>query len=78
MAEINNESTLLHAEKQATTPEISGRESGTSTCALVIRGQKSRESALAANVMKRRRPGQLLIDSEAKYRRLFEAAQDGI
>ena len=39
---------------------------------------KPRRMTASVNVIKRRPSGQALIDSEVRYRRLFEAAQDGI
>jgi PAS domain S-box-containing protein len=76
MAETNNERTSRHAGRQATALERSA--ASLERVSSVMRDRKSQNRALAANAMKRRRAGQLLIDTEAGYRRLFETAQDGI
>jgi PAS domain S-box-containing protein len=79
MAETNNEMTSKYPENQATTPERSVGGLDELRVPSTIRDRKSRNKALAVDAKPRMRAGQeALIDSEAKYRRLFEAAQDGI
>jgi PAS domain-containing protein len=67
-----------HRGEEATNPERSPGNSEHPRAGSAIRRSKSHSKAIAANAAKRTRAGQALIDSEAKYRRLFEAAQDGI
>jgi PAS domain S-box-containing protein len=76
MSKTNSESTQTGEE--ATNLERSAGNSEHLRAGSAIRGCKSHSKTLAANAAKRTRAGQALIDSEAKYRRLFEAAQDGI
>jgi two-component system cell cycle sensor histidine kinase/response regulator CckA len=76
MSKTNEERT--HRGEEATNPERSPGNSAHLRPASAIRSCKSHSKALTANAAKRTRAGQALIDSEARYRRLFEAAQDGI
>jgi PAS domain S-box-containing protein len=76
MSKTNSESTQTGEE--ATNLERSAGNSEHLRAGSAIRGCKLHSKTLAANAAKRTRAGQALIDSEAKYRRLFEAAQDGI
>jgi two-component system, cell cycle sensor histidine kinase and response regulator CckA len=77
MPETNNERTSCRPDKKRTIPGKSAERSkhlrvGSNTC-------KVRTKAPAVSAMKRMRVvGEALIESEAKYRRLFEAAKDGI
>jgi two-component system, cell cycle sensor histidine kinase and response regulator CckA len=76
MSKTNEDRT--HRGGKATNPERSPGNSAHLRAHSAIRDSKSHSKTIAANATKRTRAGQALIDSEAKYRRLFEAAQDGI
>jgi two-component system, cell cycle sensor histidine kinase and response regulator CckA len=74
----DSEMTSRRPEKQATTPERSAGIAEHLRVGSAVENCKSRSRTLAGNATKRRRARQALADSEARYRRLFEAAQDGI
>jgi hypothetical protein len=76
MSKTNEDRT--HRGGKATDPERSPGNSAHLRADSGIRGSKPNSKTIAANAAKRTRAGQALIDSEARYRRLFEAAQDGI
>jgi two-component system, cell cycle sensor histidine kinase and response regulator CckA len=78
MAQTSSEEMSRHAEQE---PRFSERLAGSSerlSLGSPIRDRISQSKTPAANARKRTRTGEARIDSEAGYRHLFEAAQDGI
>jgi len=78
MAQMSSEEMSRHAEQEPRLPERSAGSSERLRMGSPIRDYKSQSKTPAANARKRTRAGEARIDSEAGYRRLFEAAQDGI
>jgi two-component system, cell cycle sensor histidine kinase and response regulator CckA len=78
MTQTSGEEMSRHAEQEPRLPERSGGSSERLRMGSSIRDRKSQSNTPADNAKKRTRVGGARIDSEAGYRRLFEAAQDGI
>jgi two-component system, cell cycle sensor histidine kinase and response regulator CckA len=78
MPETNDERTSGHPYKEPMLRARSETNSEHLRAGSVIENRKARSKPLTVRATKRTRVGQALIDSEVKYRRLFEAAKDGI
>jgi two-component system, cell cycle sensor histidine kinase and response regulator CckA len=78
MPETNDERTSGRPYKEPMLRARSKKNSEHLRARSVIENRKARSKPLIFRPTKRTRAGQALIDSEVKYRRLFEAAKDGI
>lgn len=76
--EQENERTARHLEKLAATPNRSAKLAEQPRVGSAIKGSQAPGRKPAGTATRRTQADQALVDSEARYRRLFEAAQDGI
>jgi two-component system cell cycle sensor histidine kinase/response regulator CckA len=75
VTEQNSEKALRHTEKQSRNQDRIAEDPESKPS---FSGEERRSNVEAINTAKHAPAGQALRDSEARYRRLFEAAQDGI
>jgi two-component system cell cycle sensor histidine kinase/response regulator CckA len=78
MSETNEEKISGHPYKEPILRERSAKSPEPLHARSAIENPNARGKSLTVRATKRSRVGQALIDSEVKYRRLFEAAKDGI